>query len=149
MSSRIEQLIDEIEEYIDSCKYQAFSNSKILVNKDEIEELIIYSDSELSARYLGEAVQNGKAGFLGEEVIIDIAPYLGSESLKEVLLSMDDISFDLLCDCAPYLGSSKMEEVLRKYLKDGGKLSYSQFDDISPYLSREAIERLDDISFSL
>lgn len=40
MSSRIEQLIDEIEEYIDSCKYQHFSNSKILVNKDEIEELI-------------------------------------------------------------------------------------------------------------
>lgn len=40
MSSRIEQLIDEIEEYIDSCKYQTFSNSKILVNKDEIEELI-------------------------------------------------------------------------------------------------------------
>lgn len=40
MSSRIEQLIDEIEEYIDSCKYQAFSNTKILVNKDEIEELI-------------------------------------------------------------------------------------------------------------
>lgn len=40
MSSRIEQLIDEIEEYIDSCKYQAFSNNKILVNKDEIEELI-------------------------------------------------------------------------------------------------------------
>ena len=39
MSSRIEQLIDEIEEYIDSCKYQTFSNSKILVNKDEIEEL--------------------------------------------------------------------------------------------------------------
>jgi len=38
--SRIEQLIDEIEEYIDSCKYQAFSNTKILVNKDEIEELI-------------------------------------------------------------------------------------------------------------
>ena len=40
MSSRIEQLIDEIEEYIDSCKYQTFSNSRILVNKDEIEELI-------------------------------------------------------------------------------------------------------------
>lgn len=40
MSSRIEQIIEEIEEYIDSCKYQTFSNSKILVNKDEIEELI-------------------------------------------------------------------------------------------------------------
>lgn len=40
MSSRIEQLIDEIEEYIDSCKYQTFSSNKIIVNKDEIEELI-------------------------------------------------------------------------------------------------------------
>ncbi len=31
--SRIEQLIDEIEEYIDSCKYQPLSTTKILVNK--------------------------------------------------------------------------------------------------------------------
>lgn len=40
MSSRIEQLIDEIEEYIDSCKYQPLSNQKIIVNKDEIDELL-------------------------------------------------------------------------------------------------------------
>lgn len=40
MSSRIEQLIDEIEEYIDSCKYQPLSNTKIIVNKDEIDELL-------------------------------------------------------------------------------------------------------------
>ena len=30
MGSKIEQLIDEIEEYIAGCKYQAFSNSKII-----------------------------------------------------------------------------------------------------------------------
>ena len=40
MSSRIEQLIDEIEEYIDGCKYQPLSNSKIIVNKEEIDELL-------------------------------------------------------------------------------------------------------------
>lgn len=40
MSSRIEQLIDEIEEYIDSCKYQPLSNAKIIVNKEEIDELL-------------------------------------------------------------------------------------------------------------
>ncbi|MDD2968765.1 MAG: vacuolar family H+-ATPase subunit H [Lachnospiraceae bacterium] len=40
MSSRIEQLIDEIEEYIDSCKYQPLSNTKIIVNKEEIDELL-------------------------------------------------------------------------------------------------------------
>ncbi len=40
MSSRIEQLIDEIEDYIDNCKYQPLSNTKIIVNKEEIDELI-------------------------------------------------------------------------------------------------------------
>ncbi len=40
MSSRIEQLIDEIETYIDGCKYQPFSNTKIIVNKEEIDELL-------------------------------------------------------------------------------------------------------------
>ena len=36
MMSRIEQLIGEIEEYIDGCKYQPLSNSKIVVNRDEL-----------------------------------------------------------------------------------------------------------------
>lgn len=40
MSSRIEQLIDEIEDYIDNCKPHAFNNSKIIVNKEEIDELL-------------------------------------------------------------------------------------------------------------
>lgn len=39
--SRIEQLINEIEEFIDSCKYQPLSNTKILVNKEEMEELLV------------------------------------------------------------------------------------------------------------
>lgn len=40
MSSRIEQLIDEIEEYIENCKYQPLSNTKIVVNKEEIDDLL-------------------------------------------------------------------------------------------------------------
>lgn len=40
MSSRIEQIIDELEEYIESCKPKFMSNSEIIVNKDEIDELI-------------------------------------------------------------------------------------------------------------
>lgn len=39
--SKIEQIIDEIEEYVDSCKSQPLSNgTKIIVNKDELTELI-------------------------------------------------------------------------------------------------------------
>lgn len=40
MSSRIEQLIDEIEEFIDNCKYKAFSTDVIMVNKAEIDDLL-------------------------------------------------------------------------------------------------------------
>lgn len=38
--SKIEQIITEIEEYIDSCRYQPLSSTKIVVYKDEIEELL-------------------------------------------------------------------------------------------------------------
>ncbi|MDR2044543.1 MAG: vacuolar family H+-ATPase subunit H [Clostridium sp.] len=40
MSSRIEQLIGEIEEYIGNCRFQPLSNTKIVVNKEEIDELL-------------------------------------------------------------------------------------------------------------
>ena len=33
--SRIEQLIDEIEEYIEGCKPKFMSSTEIIVNKDE------------------------------------------------------------------------------------------------------------------
>ena len=40
MSSRIEQIIEEIEEYVDSCKFQPLSSTKIVVNKEELEEML-------------------------------------------------------------------------------------------------------------
>ena len=40
MSSKIEQTIEELEQYIENCKPQAFSSNKIIVNKDQIEELL-------------------------------------------------------------------------------------------------------------
>ncbi len=38
--SGIEEIITEIEEYLENCKYQPLSNSKVVVNKDELEELL-------------------------------------------------------------------------------------------------------------
>lgn len=40
MSSKIDQIIEEIEDYIESCKFQPLSSTKIIVNKEEIVELI-------------------------------------------------------------------------------------------------------------
>ncbi len=38
--ARMEQIIEEIEELIENCKAQPFSQSNIIVNKEEIEELL-------------------------------------------------------------------------------------------------------------
>ncbi|MBO4337749.1 MAG: vacuolar family H+-ATPase subunit H [Lachnospiraceae bacterium] len=40
MSSKFEQMIDDIEDYITSCKGKPFSNSVILVNRDEILDML-------------------------------------------------------------------------------------------------------------
>lgn len=40
MVSKIEQIIEEIEDLIDGCKYATFSSTKILVDKEEIDELL-------------------------------------------------------------------------------------------------------------
>ena len=40
MSSRIEQIIEEIEEFVESCKYQPLYTTKIVVNKEELEEIL-------------------------------------------------------------------------------------------------------------
>lgn len=38
--SRIEQIIDDIEAYIEDCKPSAFSSSKVVVNKEELGEML-------------------------------------------------------------------------------------------------------------
>ena len=40
MANRIEQVIGDIEEYIDSCKMQAFSSTKIIVDRPQLEEYL-------------------------------------------------------------------------------------------------------------
>lgn len=50
MSNNIEQIINEIEDYIDTCKFSPLSTTKIMVNKDELEELL----EELKLKTPGE-----------------------------------------------------------------------------------------------
>lgn len=38
--SRIEQMISDIESYIDNCKFQPLSNTKIIVNKEQLEDML-------------------------------------------------------------------------------------------------------------
>ena len=64
--SKIEQIITEIEEYIDNCKFQPLSTTKIVVNKDDIDELL----AELRLRTPDEIKNNKRV----------IEAYLGGEA---------------------------------------------------------------------
>ena len=46
MSSRIEQIIEEIEEFVESCKYQPLSTTKIVVNKRRTGRTVKRTSSE-------------------------------------------------------------------------------------------------------
>ena len=84
--SRIEQLIDEIEEYIDSCKYQPLSTTKILVNKEELEELLV----ELRLRIPDEIKQYQKI-ISNQEAILSEARSQADKMVAEATAQTNEL----------------------------------------------------------
>ena len=78
MSSRIEQIIEEIEDYVDSCKFQALSTSKIIVNKDQLDELL----RELRMKTPDEIKRYQKI-IANKEVILDDAKAKAESMIEE------------------------------------------------------------------
>ena len=65
--SRIEQLISDIEAYIENCKFQKFSATKIIVDKEQLEDML----TELRMRTPDEIkkyqkIMNNKEAILNE-----------------------------------------------------------------------------------
>ena len=87
MSSRIEQLIDEIEGYIDNCKYKAFSTDVIMVNKAEIDELI----RELRIK-TPEEIKRYQKIIMNKEAILNIIKNAieHTDSGKNVTITLDE-----------------------------------------------------------
>ncbi|MCI9361015.1 MAG: ATP synthase F0 subunit B [Hungatella sp.] len=84
--SRIEQLINEIEEYIDGCKFQPLSNTKILVNKEELEELLV----ELRLRVPDEIKQYQKI-ISNQEAIINEAKTQADALIQEATVQTNEL----------------------------------------------------------
>ena len=68
MSSKIEQMIDQIEDFIDSCRYQTFSKTNIIVDKDEMDALL----EELRAKTPDE-IRHYQRIIANKEAILDDA----------------------------------------------------------------------------
>ena len=86
MSSRIEQLIDEIERYIDNCKYKAFSTDVIMVNKAEIDELI----RELRIK-TPEEIKRYQKIIMNKEAILNDAKKKAEELLNNAAVQTNEL----------------------------------------------------------
>ncbi len=123
MVSKIEQIIEEIEELIDSCKYAAFSSTKILVDKEEIDELL----HELKSHTPDEIMRCQKIISNKEAIMADAtnkadAMIKEAEAYREQMLSEHEILQQAYAQAGEIVNQAKMqaEEMI------GSALSQSQ-----------------------
>lgn len=94
--------------------------------------------------YLAESMQNGTITLAKPIIISDYMPYLSSGSHAPLILALPTADFyNVFVECLPYLNSSEKEECLLHYLDAGGTLTYTQFSEISPFLSSSLIRKID------
>ena len=86
MASRIEQIIEEIEEYIDGCKYQALSSSKIVVNKEQMDELL----SELRTK-IPEEIKRYQKIISNKEAILADAQTKADAIIAQAQVKTDEL----------------------------------------------------------
>ncbi len=86
MASPIEDIIEEIEEYIDSCKPVAFSSTKISVNRDDIQSLL----EELRSK-TPEEIRRYQKIINNEKAILDNAKKQADAILAKAQIKTDEL----------------------------------------------------------
>ena len=86
MKSSILELMDEIEDYIDGCRYKLFSNTEIIVNKESIDELL----HELRARTPDE-ISRYQRMLQNKEAIIADARAKADALIKEATVQTNQL----------------------------------------------------------
>ncbi len=84
--SKIEQIITEIEEYIDTCKFQPLSNTKLIVNKDTMEELL----SELRLK-IPEEIKKYQKIINNREMILNDAKQKAESMIAEATAQTNEL----------------------------------------------------------
>lgn len=126
--SRIEQIIMEMEEYIESCKTQAFSSSKIIVDKETILELI----SELRLKTPDEIKKYQKIISNKEAIIADAKEQADSiitqaQIRTEQLINEHEIMQRAVASANDYIEQAQIDaqEILDRAATDANEIRMS------------------------
>ena len=86
MSSKIEQQIDQIEDFIDSCPYKTFSKTHIVVDKEELDALL----EELRAK-TPEEIRHYQRIINNKDAIISDAKRKAEEMINEATVHTNEL----------------------------------------------------------
>ena len=127
--------------------FHALLNIGTTFTDDELYDFFIYSDRSLSSQYLLEAIEAGTIQPPGADTISQLMPYLEGSCRAAVLKSLPVEEFyDVFAENICYLNSSEIDDCLTDFIGKGGVVTYSMYDEISPYLNKSIVQKLDKLS---
>lgn len=145
--SRLEDIFPQLEgkEVSELCR-KALEDGAVL-SKENWQQLFVYSDAELTARYLLEALQAGRAGTFDSGILVEIAPYMTEADVSECfrhLLERDAVS-DSDCESIfVYSDANKSAKYLAEALRKGKAGSFSD-KALEQICYRVSVKELTDI----
>ncbi len=121
----------------------ALLERKESLTADEMCDLFIYSDKGLSTKYLTEAVARGDIT-PDKEMIDSLMPYLDDGGRGSLLNALGkDLDWTMICESMPFLSDNERKDCVLQYLGNGNTITFSQYEEVSPYLSDDATEAID------
>ncbi|MDE7246571.1 MAG: M56 family metallopeptidase, partial [Lachnospiraceae bacterium] len=115
------------------------------LSDDNWENLFVYSDEELTSRYLLKGLQDGKIQGFDSHILVEIAPYMSGENLTKLVLALgkDKLTFsDLQEDVIPFLGEEQTMQCVLHYIDLGNILTDSQLQEVQPFVSEKNFYRV-------
>lgn len=152
MSSKIEQMIDQIEDFIDSCRYQTFSKTNIIVDKDEMDALL----EELRAKTPDE-IRHYQRIIANKEAILDDAKRKAEEMINEATAHTNELVNEHEIMQQAYaqaneivrLATQQAQEILDKAVTEANayRISASQYmDDMLGSLEEDTTQSLENLT---
>lgn len=145
--SRLEDIFPQLEgkEVSELCR-KALEDGAVL-SKENWQQLFVYSDAELTARYLLEALQTGRAGTFDSGILVEIAPYMTEADVSECfrhLLERDAVSDSDWESIFVYSDANKSAKYLAEALRKGKAGSFSD-KALEQICYRVSVKELTDI----
>ena len=136
MSSKIEQQIDQIEDFIDSCRYQTFSKTNIIVDKDELDALL----EELRAR-TPEEIRHYQRIINNKEAILEDARSKAEEMINEATVHTNELVNEHEIMQQAY---AQAQEIVRLATQQGQDILDKAISEANAYRS-SAAQYMDDM----